>query len=73
VVVLAQMGLGVSSNDGQVCRARRGFVANHMQSRARAGESEVPIVGLLSMVVSARQETRFLLALCIEGRRARTS
>jgi hypothetical protein len=44
-----------------------------MQSQARARESEVPVVGLLSMVVSARQETRFLLALCIEARRARTS
>ena len=31
------------------CRARRGFAANHMQSRARARESEVPVVGLLSM------------------------
>jgi hypothetical protein len=35
-VVMAQIVGGRSSNDGQVGRAQRGFVANHMQSPARS-------------------------------------
>ena len=63
---MAQMDLGASSNDGQVCRARRGFAANHMQSLARARESEVPVVGLLSMaarVMPPSIDSKFSLAL----------
>ena len=64
--MLAQMVLGASSNDGQVCRARRGFAANHIQPRARARESEVPVVGLLSMttrVMLPSIVSKFCLAL----------
>jgi hypothetical protein len=38
------------------CRARRGFAANHMQSRARARESEVPVVGWLSMATRVMRQ-----------------
>ena len=64
--MLAQMVLGASSNDGQVCRARRGFAANHIQLRARARQSEVPVVGLLSKatrVMPPSIVSKFCLAL----------
>ena len=64
--MLAQMVLGASSNDGQVCRARRGFAANHIQLRARARQSEVPVVGLLSKatrVMPPSIASKFSLAL----------